>query len=82
MLEVIREEKLPVKKVIVASSQAVYSEGAATCPEHGLVFPNVRPIEQLRAGDWSVHCPHCGAVTTQRADPGRTRPSAAKRFTV
>ena len=39
MLEIIREENLPIKKIVVASSQAVYSEGAATCPEHGLVFP-------------------------------------------
>src|SRR4051812_36479494 len=29
MLEVIREQNLPIKKIIVASSQAVYSEGAA-----------------------------------------------------
>src|ERR1700719_1902241 len=52
MLEVIRDEKLPIRKVIVASSQAVYSEGAATCPKHGLVFPRVRPTEQLRTGDF------------------------------
>src|SRR5581483_10881319 len=51
MLEVIREKKLPIKKIVVASSQAVYSEGAATCPPHGLVFPAVRPVEQLRRGD-------------------------------
>ncbi len=63
MLEVIREDRLPVQKVVVASSQAVYSEGAGDCPKHGLVFPNVRPIEQLRAGDWTVHCPICGAAT-------------------
>ncbi len=69
MLEVIREEKLPVKKVIVASSQAVYSEGAATCPQHGLVFPPVRPVEQLRAGDWQVHCPICQAITTSTPTP-------------
>jgi dTDP-L-rhamnose 4-epimerase len=56
MLEVIRDEKLPIQKIIVASSQAVYSEGAATYPEHDLVFPGVRPTEQLRAGDFSVHC--------------------------
>ena len=60
MLEVIREENIPIKKVVVASSQAVYSEGAAECPEHGLVFPPVRPVEQLSAGDWVVHCPICG----------------------
>jgi dTDP-L-rhamnose 4-epimerase len=69
MLEVIREEKLPIKKIVVASSQAVYSEGAATCPEHGLVFPDVRPIEQLRMGDWSVHCPICDAATTSAPTP-------------
>jgi dTDP-L-rhamnose 4-epimerase len=60
MLEVIRDENLPVRKVVVASSQAVYSEGAGVCrEEHGLVFPAVRSVEQLRAGDFGVHCPHC-----------------------
>jgi dTDP-L-rhamnose 4-epimerase len=71
MLEIIRERNLPIKKIVVASSQAVYSEGAATCPEHGLVFPDVRPVEQLQHGDWSVHCPVCGAVTTSAPTPER-----------
>ena len=63
MLEIIRERNLPIKKIVVASSQAVYSEGAGECPEHGLVFPAVRPVEQLRKGDWEVHCPICGIAT-------------------
>ena len=71
MLEVIREQNLPVRKIVVASSQAVYSEGAATCPEHGLVFPEVRPVEQLQAGDWSVRCPLCQAVTQSAPTPER-----------
>src|SRR5205807_3844187 len=41
MLEVIREKNLPVQKIIVASSQAVYSEGAGICSKHDLVFPTV-----------------------------------------
>jgi dTDP-L-rhamnose 4-epimerase len=69
MLEVIRENNLPIKKIIVASSQAVYSEGAGECPEHGLVFPSVRPIEQMRKGDWEVHCPICGAITRSVPTP-------------
>jgi dTDP-L-rhamnose 4-epimerase len=69
MLEVIREKNLPIKKIVVASSQAVYSEGAGECPQHGLVFPNVRPIEQLRRGDWQVHCPVCGVVTKSVPTP-------------
>lgn len=69
MLEIIREKSLPIQKIVVASSQAVYSEGAGDCPEHGLVFPNVRPIEQLRTADWSVHCPICGEKTTSVPTP-------------
>ncbi|PYL63891.1 MAG: epimerase [Verrucomicrobia bacterium] len=69
MLEVIREKKLSVQKIIVASSQAVYSEGAGICPKHGLIFPPVRPVEQLRRGDWQVHCPICGAITKSAPTP-------------
>src|SRR3954471_24949367 len=69
MLEVIREKNLPIKKIVVASSQAVYSEGAGECPTHELVFPPVRPVEQLRRGDWSVHCPMCDAITTSVPTP-------------
>ena len=69
MLEVIREKNLAIQKIIVASSQAVYSEGAGICSKHGLVFPAVRPVEQLRRGDWQVHCPICGAITKSAPTP-------------
>jgi dTDP-L-rhamnose 4-epimerase len=69
MLEIIREENLPIKKVVVASSQAVYSEGAALCPTHGLIFPSTRPPAQLSSGDFAVHCPQCGAITTPTPTP-------------
>jgi dTDP-L-rhamnose 4-epimerase len=69
MLEMIRDDNLPVEKVVVASSQAVYREGAARCPEHGLVFPETRPVEQLASGDYAVRCPICGAATTPTETP-------------
>jgi dTDP-L-rhamnose 4-epimerase len=69
ILEVIREKNLPIQKIVVASSQAVYSEGAGICPKHELVFPDVRPVEQLRKGDWEVHCPICSAVTKSAPTP-------------
>jgi dTDP-L-rhamnose 4-epimerase len=34
-----------------------------------LVFPSVRPIEQLRKGDWEVHCPVCAALTKSVPTP-------------
>ncbi|MEY2530989.1 MAG: dTDP-L-rhamnose 4-epimerase [Verrucomicrobiota bacterium] len=69
MLELIRENNLPIQKIVVASSQAVYSEGAGICPKHQLVFPGVRPVEQLRRGEWEVHCPICGATTKSAPTP-------------
>jgi dTDP-L-rhamnose 4-epimerase len=69
LLEIIRDENLPIKKVIVASSQAVYREGAALCPRHGLVFPQARPVEQLRRGDFAIRCPACGEIAAPTATP-------------
>ena len=69
MLEIIRDDNLPIEKVLVASSQAVYSEGAAICSRHGRVFPRNRPIEQLRTGDFSVRCPVCSEVSEPTAMP-------------
>ncbi len=64
LLETIRNRKLPIKKVVLASSQAVYNEGAYTCPEHGHFYGETRPIAQLQAGDYGMHCPICGRVAT------------------
>lgn len=60
LYELIVEKKLRVKKVIVASSQAVYGEGQYECPEHGFLLPMPRSISQLQAGIWGVQCPRCG----------------------
>jgi dTDP-L-rhamnose 4-epimerase len=69
LLEIIRERNLRVRKVIVASSQVVYPEGAGECPQHGLVFPGLRPVEQLRRGDFSAHCPVCQRPTKSVPTP-------------
>ncbi|HEV2529859.1 MAG TPA: NAD-dependent epimerase/dehydratase family protein [Thermomicrobiales bacterium] len=62
MLETIRERDLPVKKVVVASSQAVYNEGAYSCPEHGHFYGTTREVSRLAAGDYDVHCPLCDRI--------------------
>jgi dTDP-L-rhamnose 4-epimerase len=64
LLETIRNKNLPVKKIVLASSQAVYNEGAYTCPEHGHFYGETRPLSQLAAGDYDMHCPVCGRVAT------------------
>jgi dTDP-L-rhamnose 4-epimerase len=59
--ETIVAENLPVRRVVVASSQAVYGEGAVRCAEHGVLMPLARSMESLAIGDWEVRCPRCGA---------------------
>jgi len=69
LLEIVREKNLAIRKIIVASSQVVYPEGAGGCPQHGLVFPGLRPVEQLRRGDFSVRCPACQIPTKSVPTP-------------
>jgi dTDP-L-rhamnose 4-epimerase len=59
LYELIIGQRLPVKKIIVASSQAVYGEGQYRCPEHGDFQPVPRSPRQLQRGDWDVVCPVC-----------------------
>jgi dTDP-L-rhamnose 4-epimerase len=59
LFELIREKRLPVQKIVVASSQSVYGEGQYECPTHRLVLPEARLIEQLDRAEWDVRCPRC-----------------------
>lgn len=61
LFELIVEKRYPVEKIVFASSQSVAGEGRYECIEHDAVCPDPRPLEQLRAGDWEVKCPDCGA---------------------
>ena len=61
LFELIVENDYPVEKIVFASSQSVAGEGRYECAEHGIVRPDPRPLDQLRAGDWEVKCPDCGA---------------------
>lgn len=67
LFEVIRERKLAVRKIVVASSQAVYGEGQYECPEHGFVLAAARSREQMVRGDWELLCPTCSRQMRPRS---------------
>ncbi|HEX8966497.1 MAG TPA: NAD-dependent epimerase/dehydratase family protein [Chloroflexota bacterium] len=51
---------LPLEKIVVASSQAVYGEGRYRCARDGAQYPSQRPDQQLRDRAWEIVCPVCG----------------------
>ena len=60
LYEIIVDRRLPVEKLIVASSQSVYGEGKYECTRHGALYPGPRPIDQLERSQWEHTCPICG----------------------
>ena len=73
LLDLIANESLPVTKIIVASSRAIYGEGKYRCAEHGSVYPEARNAKDMTTGNFEVHCPVCGAVVVSEPTDEKSR---------
>src|SRR5262249_31294760 len=64
-----------IKKLVVASSMSIYGEGTYTCRSCGEMYPGLRDLAQMQAGDWELRCPQCGrevkSVGTAESKPLR-----------
>ncbi len=88
LYELIVEHKLPIQKVVVASSQATYGEAKYRCPNEdcpqtrgtpgpdaAMRHPDLRPEAQLRQRQWEPVCPGCGGpLTPVWTDEARVNP--------
>jgi dTDP-L-rhamnose 4-epimerase len=75
LYEVAVRRRLSLRKVVVASSQAVYGEGRYRCAHHGISYPDIRSRSRLERGEWEVPCPQCGAaMASEPTDEGRVNP--------
>lgn len=57
LYELIVREKLPVKRVVIASSQAALGEGLYLDARGAGLLPEIRPAEQLERGEWEIRAP-------------------------
>lgn len=60
LYECVLEKKIPIRKVVLASSQFVYGDGRYRCT-HGKrehFYSEVRSERQLKAKRWDIVCPH------------------------
>lgn len=53
-----------VKSIVVASSRAIYGEGAYLCSNHGAVYPEQRSKKQMTKGLFEPICPICSTSLT------------------
>jgi len=59
LFDILTNDRHSIKKVILASSRAVYGEGRYQCEEHGDVFPEARKKYDLMNGSFDCCCPLC-----------------------
>ncbi|MBM3415178.1 MAG: NAD-dependent epimerase/dehydratase family protein [Bacteroidetes bacterium] len=65
MLDILANQKTNIKKVVVASSRAIYGEGKYLSAELGAVYPSHRKAEDMDKGNFEVTYP--GASLLQLA---------------
>jgi dTDP-L-rhamnose 4-epimerase len=59
MLDLLANTKNSIRKIIIASSRAIYGEGRYECKDHGKVFPESRNDRDMQIGDFECKCPYC-----------------------
>jgi dTDP-L-rhamnose 4-epimerase len=64
LYEVALSNGLPIKKIVVASSQFVYGQGKWNCKKDGVVYPEDRIESDLQSGVWDPGCPICSGKIT------------------
>jgi dTDP-L-rhamnose 4-epimerase len=69
LLDVIVNDRLPLKKLVVASSMSIYGEGQYGCAGCGPVAPSLRSESQLAAHDWEMRCPRCRKAVSAKPTP-------------
>jgi dTDP-L-rhamnose 4-epimerase len=58
-----------IERVVVASSRAIYGEGAYRCQQHGLVYPAPRTSAEKQSGLFDPLCPVCSGPCETIATP-------------
>lgn len=61
MLELLANSNHNIKKIVVASSRAIYGEGKYNCKTHGFQYPSQRKEKDIKKGDFNLKCSICNS---------------------
>ena len=69
LLDLLQNEgaRFRVQSIVVASSRAVYGEGAYLCQSDGIVYPTERTRSMMSIGLFEPVCPKCGSQLFAKA---------------
>jgi dTDP-L-rhamnose 4-epimerase len=62
LLDLIANEKLPISRLVVASSRAIYGEGKYFCATHGVQYPNSRSDAAMMDLKFEHSCHQCQKI--------------------
>jgi dTDP-L-rhamnose 4-epimerase len=81
--DILANQSHSIKKVIVASSRAIYGEGKYICNTHGAVFPLSRTDNNMSEGDFNVKCPICkeNVLLVATTEDSKIHPTSIYGFT-
>jgi len=71
--DIVINEKLPIKKIVMTASMTSYGEGDCRCKTCGIVQPALRTEKQMKKKDWSLYCPNCKKVVIPIATKERSQ---------
>ena len=59
LLELLANSNHSIKKMIIASSRAIYGEGKYNCQKHGSQYPFCRKEKDMENGEFNPKCENC-----------------------
>ena len=59
LLDILANKNHSIKKIIIASSRAIYGEGKYNCSNHGVQYPNERKEQDMDNGEFNLKCATC-----------------------
>ncbi len=59
LLDTLANKRHSIKKIIIASSRAIYGEGKYNCINHGVQYPNERKEKDMDNGEFNPKCIVC-----------------------
>jgi len=82
LLDVLSHSKSKIRKIVVASSRAIYGEGKYECTAHGIQYPGPRNLQDIQNAEFEPKCLICGASMRPLSTDENSRTAPASVYAI